>query len=74
VIFLKEEGRVFFFVNKKEAKKTLTLKLARPDSDGAAPLLHHRDALPLSHRREAEQKFFGAFFQKRTSSFLLKLC
>jgi hypothetical protein len=65
-------------VNKKEAKKT-TLKLARPDSDGAAAPPHHRDALYLSHTPEGEQKFFGSFFQKRTSSFLLltsaqKLC
>jgi hypothetical protein len=59
-------------VNKKEAKKT-SLELARPDSDSAAAPHCHRDALSFSQRREAEQKFFGSFFQKRTSCFRLSL-
>jgi hypothetical protein len=44
------EGRVFFFVNKKEAKKTLIL--------GACA-----SATPAAQRN---QKFFASFFQKRS--------
>jgi hypothetical protein len=44
-------------VNKKEAKK-----------------LYSFDVTPaVPHTREAEQKFFGSFFQKRTSSIRVRL-
>jgi len=47
--------KVLLFVNKKKQKN-----FAR---GGYWPV-------SVSHRREAEQTFFGAFFQKSTSSFL----
>ncbi len=52
----REKKRVFFFVNKKEAKKTLIFSMC------------HRK---VAHPREAEQKFFCCFFFKKSSSFFL---
>jgi hypothetical protein len=60
---------IFSFVRlgsyQKRSKKT-SLKLARL----CHTIIATRGASTVPHGREAEQKFFGSFFQKRTSSFL----
>jgi len=48
-----QEQKVLLFVNKKKQKNFDFFDVA----------------LSLPHTREADQKFFGSFFQKRTSYF-----
>jgi hypothetical protein len=57
-----------FVIGTQEPKNFCSASRGCSKATGQKLLNHGASTVP--HGREAEQKFFGSFFQKRTSSFL----